>query len=310
MGNFTWNYNVTFGSVQTIFTVTTADTLTNGRYVATAIFGTWDGQAITGLAAANTVFSNDNLLSNTLGTFKDGLDSSGIGFMTSDAAQNPIVVTIASTFPTTGLKAFAGSSNQSPDLLNGTSGVVTSYATTACFVTGTRILTDRGEVAVEALVVGDQVALAGGGFRGVQWVGHRHMAAFNEHDRPFCVRAHSFGRDLPARDLFISPEHAIFTEGVLIPVRHLALGDAIAQIDAEDICYYHILLDRHEVILAEGLACESLLDVYCETVFDNMADAPSSLIFLNPCAPRVTQGIELERSREKLRAISMLENAR
>jgi hypothetical protein len=64
----------------------------------------------------------------------------------------------------------------------------------------------------------------------------------------------------PRRDLFLSPDHAVFVDGALIPVRYLANGATIVQERRDQVSYWHVELDRHAVILAEGLACESYLD--------------------------------------------------
>jgi len=65
---------------------------------------------------------------------------------------------------------------------------------------------------------------------------------------------------MPARPLVLSPDHAVFTDGVLIPVRYLINGASIAQIPTERVGYWHVELERHDVLLAEGLPCESYLD--------------------------------------------------
>jgi hypothetical protein len=134
----------------------------------------------------------------------------------------------------------------------------------ACFAAGTLILTDEGEIPVEHLAVGDLVPTEGGGLEPIIWVGSRHVDC-RRHPRPLqvlpvCIRAHAFGPNEPRRDLFLSRDHAIFAEGVLIAVKHLINGDSIRQIDTPSVTYVHIELPRHGVILAEGLAAETYLD--------------------------------------------------
>jgi hypothetical protein len=67
----------------------------------------------------------------------------------------------------------------------------------------------------------------------------------------------------------LSPDHAVFAEGVLIPVKHLINGATIVQESRKRVSYYHIELDSHDVILAEGLPCESYLDNGTRTAFAN-----------------------------------------
>jgi autotransporter passenger strand-loop-strand repeat protein len=142
-------------------------------------------------------------------------------------------------------------------------GVELTYAA-PCFAAGTRILTARGEVAVEALSEGDLVITLDGEALPVIWVGHRRVdcARHPEPARvmPVRVRAHAFGQAQPGRDVLLSPDHAVYAEGVLIPVRHLINDTTVRQIAVESVTYFHVELPRHAIILAEGLPAESYLD--------------------------------------------------
>ncbi len=146
-----------------------------------------------------------------------------------------------------------------------------------CYRAGTRILTERGEVAVEDLVVGDRAITAMGRYAPVIWVGHRHIDCTRHADRrladPVRVCAGAFGPDAPHRDLWLSPDHAVQVGGLLIPIRHLINGASIAQVPVDHVSYYHVELDRHDVVLAEGLAAESYLDTGNRNTFANAAGA-------------------------------------
>ncbi len=157
------------------------------------------------------------------------------------------------------------------DIVHPTAGgysVIASAAETlldlACFAQGTRILTGRGEVPVERLRVADLVRTRDGRLAPVRWLGHRRVDC-DRHPRPWDmqpvrVRAGAFGEAMPHRDLILSPDHAIFLSGDLIPVRYLVNGATVAREPAAAVTYWHVELDRHDVLLAEGLACESYLD--------------------------------------------------
>ena len=143
----------------------------------------------------------------------------------------------------------------------------------ACFASGTRIGTSGGEVPVERLAAGDLVRTASGATEVVVWIGHRRTDC-RRHPRPadvwpVRVDAGAFGDGLPRRDLFLSPDHAVFAADVLIPVKHLANGATIRQIEVETVTYWHVELSRHDVILAEGLPCESYLDTGNRGAFAN-----------------------------------------
>ncbi len=144
----------------------------------------------------------------------------------------------------------------------------------ACFAAGTRILTARGEVPVEALDENDFVStMRTRRLARVRWIGH-HRVDLSRQPRP-CdmhpvrIRRDAFGPDQPHTDLLLSPDHAVFMNGALIPIRYLLNGSIVAQESVEEITYYHVELDRHDVLLAEGMPAESYLDTGNRSSFSN-----------------------------------------
>ncbi len=182
-----------------------------------------------------------------------------------------------------------------PSGLSATSGIFHA-ASLACFAVGTRIRTPEGDVPVEALGAGDQVVTRDGQNRTIAWIGHRAAAPGQE---PIRVRSGAFGAGLPMRDLYLSPEHAIAAEGVLIPVWALVDGNQIAPAALPDVTYYHILLADHDVILAENLPCETLLPEPDDDRFDTALPDTDPM---TPVAPRQVQGPAVERVRQRLAA--------
>lgn len=196
---------------------------------------------------------------------------------------------------------------------------VTAGATVACFAAGTRIATTRGEIAVEHLAPGDMARLADGGTAPVRWIGHRATATAR-HPRPWDVMpvrvaAHAFGPGLPATDLHLSPDHAVFVHGHLVPVRYLLNGATIAQERVDAVTYFHVELAapdggaRHGVILAQGLPVESFLDTGNRGAFANGAaavqmqpDFARQVWAAEACAPLLTQGPALAEVRTSLLA--------
>jgi hypothetical protein len=147
----------------------------------------------------------------------------------------------------------------------------------SCFRAGTAIATPRGPVAVEELRLGDIVLTAEGAALPVLWIGHRTVDC-SRHPRPeqvwpVRIKAGAFEPQAPLRDLFLSPDHAVHAEGVLIPVKYLVNGTTVAQLAVETVTYLHIELERHQLVLAEGLAVESYLDTGDRRAFANGPDA-------------------------------------
>ena len=182
----------------------------------------------------------------------------------------------------------------------------------ACFRVGTRIRTARGDVAVEALRIGDAVAATDGSrFVPIIWIGQRTVDC-ERHPNPklvwpvrICVDA--FGPGLPHRELFLSPDHAVFVDDVLVPIKHLINGSTIVQVPTARVIYYHVELSDHDVLLAEGLPVETYLAAADRGNFAN-TDTP---IVLHPdfasraweaegCAPLVVTGPILDAIRRRL----------
>ncbi len=147
-------------------------------------------------------------------------------------------------------------------------------------------MTTEGYVPVEALRAGQRVLVAAtrqgaASTRPIVWIGHRRIDLTRHPDpdlaRPIRIAADAFGDGEPLRDLLVSPDHAIAADGMLIPARLLLNGATITR-DARRraIHYFHIELDRHDILLAEGLPAESYLDCGNRGVFEN-AKAPLEL---------------------------------
>ncbi|NGQ90005.1 hypothetical protein G5V65_03785 [Rhodobacter sp. HX-7-19] len=135
-----------------------------------------------------------------------------------------------------------------------------------CFTTGTRLLTDRGEVPVEAIRAGDLVMTADHGLQPVIWAGGRHLdaAALASQPllRPVLIRDGALGN---RGDVLVSPNHAVLAEvdgaEMLVRAKHLAeTGDARFRIakGRREVGYHHILLERHGIVFAQGMATETL----------------------------------------------------
>jgi hypothetical protein len=144
-----------------------------------------------------------------------------------------------------------------------------------CFAAGTRIGTGTGDVAGEAIAAGDIVRTISGVLRPVVWVGHRTVD-ISRHPRPELVRpilieAGAVADAAPARDLVVSPDHALFVDGVLIPAKYLVNDVTIRVLDVPSITYHHIELAEHDVVLAENLPAETFLDTGNR---DNFAGSP------------------------------------
>ncbi len=183
-----------------------------------------------------------------------------------------------------------------------------------CFASGTPILTASGERAVETLLAGDVVLTASGEALPVRWVGHRRVrlqggGTVALDDRPVRVSPHAFGPGQPHCAVTLSPDHAVFMDGALVPI-HLLVDDVlISRSSQPEITYHHVELDRHDVLLAAGLPAESYLDTGNRRAF---AEGQDGVVSLYPdflalsweaaCAPLVLHGNTLDTLRARLTA--------
>ncbi len=148
----------------------------------------------------------------------------------------------------------------------------------ACFLAGVLIATPTGEVAVEALAPGDLVRTRENNLpavRAISWVGHRTVSLRDgaaDDLYPVRVRAGAFADGVPHRDLLVTAEHCIHVDGRLVPVRMLVNGGSIA-IDRgiRRFTYHHLELERHAILVADGLEAESYLDGGNRAAFSNNA---------------------------------------
>ncbi|MCP2080774.1 UNVERIFIED_ORG: hypothetical protein J2W74_001960 [Methylorubrum zatmanii] len=189
-----------------------------------------------------------------------------------------------------------------------------------CFTTGTLIRTARGEVAVEDLIVGDLAVTASGTLRPITWIGNRALDAKGEalphNEQPIRIRAGAFGPGRPARDLRLSHGHPVLVGadangegGVLVPVMCLINGTTITREPVSSVTYWHVELDGHDILLAEGLPAESYIDGGDRAFFAEGSDhALHNPDFVAPgwngrCRPVAVDGPLVEAERQRLDAV-------
>lgn len=141
-----------------------------------------------------------------------------------------------------------------------------------CFTPGSRIATQKGEVAVEKLKAGDKVFTRDNGAQTLRWVGRRDLTPqemlANDDYQPILIRKGALGNGLPERDMLVSPQHrmlitsdvaaVMFDEReVLVAAKHLTGLDGVDTVRTGAVSYIHLMFDHHEVVLADGAWSES-----------------------------------------------------
>ncbi|MGE4481648.1 Hint domain-containing protein [Acidocella sp.] len=143
-----------------------------------------------------------------------------------------------------------------------------------CFWAGTLIATPEGGKPVDRLCIGDLILTSDGHALPVRWVGRRSVSPrFADPLRvlPVRIRAGALGEGLPMRDLLLSPDHALLVGDVLANAGALVNGTTISRESGitENFVYYHVEVDEHQLILAEGVSAETFIDHVERMAFDN-----------------------------------------
>jgi hypothetical protein len=179
-----------------------------------------------------------------------------------------------------------------------------------CFCGGSLIATERGQQPVENLKIGDKVLTLSGALRPIKWIGRRSYGGRFIMGRkdvlPICIKAGALDDKVPWSDLWISPHHALYLDGVLIEAKDLVNGVNIVQAErVERVEYFHVELDTHDVVIANGALSESFIDDDSRCLFHNALefhalypDARKGLA--KYCAPRLDYGYEVEAARRRI----------
>jgi Hint domain len=295
-------------------TLTTSAYITSGFGGADVAFGSGGStMTINSGATFHPAFSIPNITGFAVGDTID-VTYQAPGTVKAEFDTSTYTLTLSKSDPTLTTLIFGGSfagdtfSFNPDDHGTGSGTYITLEA--ACYLRGTRILTRHGEMAIESLKIGDHVITTAGIAQPIRWIGRRGyrswFASGNRDIAPIRIRAGAIADDMPRRDLWVSPEHAMFIDGMLIPAAALVNGESIIQEETvEDVTYFHLEFASHAVILAEGAPAESFVDDASRDMFDNVAEFHELYPNANSeparfCAPRVEDGEELEIVRRRL----------
>jgi len=252
-------------------------------------------------AGANGLLVVDNVaaLQDAIGGFASGDAVDLIGIAPSLVSVSGNLVSIAQPseeFAVNGATPSIGS--------DGTGGtLLTVGGAMPCFTRGTNLLTPNGYRPVETLRPGDALVTSDGIPRAIRWVGWRTIDLVRDPAaallRPVIIAPGAFGPGRPRRALAVSPLHAILGAGALVPAVLLVNNATITRDETGfAVTYYHVELDRHAIVFAEGLQTETYRDNGNRDRFIEHLGTPGAP--MPPCAPLILGGHELRAARTAL----------
>jgi Hint domain len=170
-----------------------------------------------------------------------------------------------------------------------------------CFLRGTKIRTAEGERKIEELAIGDWLPTMFGGLRPVQWIG-RYPFKKSDPSKPWIkdalpvlIARSALGPNVPHADLYVTAGHNLLIDGVLVPAELLINGTTITRYEArehDELEFFHVKLESHDVIYAEGAPAETLVNVEeCAVNFaDYLRQYGMTARDEDRCAPSIPMG--------------------
>ncbi|NVN02520.1 MULTISPECIES: Hint domain-containing protein [Asaia] len=139
-----------------------------------------------------------------------------------------------------------------------------------CYAEGTFIKTPAGQIRIEDLQVGDMVSVMIDGRETAHplvWIGSRRIRIENDQDRLVRVRRDALAPRIPFEDLLVTPEHSLVFDNCFVPSRMLVNNATIIQDEALEATVYHLALEHHGILIANGALSESYLDTGNRSLF-------------------------------------------
>jgi hypothetical protein len=150
-----------------------------------------------------------------------------------------------------------------------------------CYAKGTKILTKNGFMSIENIKTDDNVITGGKiidneyylkddfKLEPVTWISKFKVNRIAKESAPICISKHSLAKGFPLSDLYVSPCHGILWKGAIVRAKDLINGETIFQDFSNDsIVYYHLELESHSALIANGILSESYLELNNRQVFE------------------------------------------
>ena len=185
-----------------------------------------------------------------------------------------------------------------------------------CFLRGTKIQTAEGERKIEDLEIGNLLPTMFGGLRPVKWIG-RYSRKKSDPSKPWVefalpvrIARSALAPNVPRADLVVTAHHCFLIDGALVRAEMLINGTTVTNFepDGDEMEFFHIKLQSHDVVYAEGAPVETLLcaDESFVNFVDYLRRYGTPAIPKARCAPAVPLGGRLDLMSRARSALSPL----
>ena len=104
----------------------------------------------------------------------------------------------------------------------------------------------------------------------IVWISKFKARNLSKSSAPICITKNAFKQNYPFENLYVSPNHAILVNGKMVRAKNLVNDDTIFQdFSYDSVVYYHLELDNHSAVIANGILSETYLDVNNRYIFES-----------------------------------------
>lgn len=171
-----------------------------------------------------------------------------------------------------------------PNAVNTGSIIVYNGNNDTCFLEDCDVLTPYGYKNITEIKSGSYIIADGEAVKVLE-IGVGTTKAINNvpldlSGYPVCITKNAFGENKPNKDIHLTPEHSVYMNGFLIPIR-LLVNDVSIYYDTEIeyFEYYHIICEKHTIVDVNGLDAETYYNTGNSFKFKNNIPQVESDIF-------------------------------
>ena len=159
-----------------------------------------------------------------------------------------------------------------------------------CFVAGTPVNTDQGDVAIDKIDVSKHT------IRGKRVVAVTKTVCTEKH--LVCIRKDALAKNVPSQDTLTTKNHCFFYNGNMVKAKHLVNKlDNVDLVKYDGCTLYNVLQDKHEKMVVNNLISETLhpehgiAQIYRYFAENNICHEIQQKVIASLCKDRITKSL-------------------